>query len=186
MMGLRHWGRMVNWTAGPVLALLLSSCSEPAQPGRDVAQPSTTSPASAPSATVVPAGPLRDLAVDEAMGGHTLARHVDKTDAELAERLRREPQISAASTYTDRATAERSVGAALADAGGKLSAWEGRTGRRPNLVLQYVDRAKQPLGRSLRRGQRSARPATRALVVLKWNDRSSRFYVLTSYPEADR
>ena len=41
------------------------------------------------------------------MGGHTLARHVDKTDAELAERLRLEPQLSAASTYTDRAVAER-------------------------------------------------------------------------------
>ena len=118
------------------------------------------------------------------MGGHTLARHVDQTDAQLAERLRREPQISAASTYTDRATAERSVGAALAEAGGKLRAWEARTGRRPNLVLHYVDRSKQPLGRSLRRGQRSSRPAARALVVLKWNDRSSRFYVLTSYPEA--
>ena len=120
------------------------------------------------------------------MGGHTLSRHVDKTDAELAERLRREPQISAASTYTDRATAERSVGAALAEAGGQLSAWEGRTGGDRTWCLHYVDRAKQPLGRSLRRGQRSSRPATRALVVLKWNDRSSRFYVLTSYPETDR
>jgi Bacterial CdiA-CT RNAse A domain len=30
------------------------------------------------------------LAADEAMGGHTLARHVGRTDAQLAERLQKE------------------------------------------------------------------------------------------------
>jgi hypothetical protein len=120
------------------------------------------------------------------MGRHTLARHVGKSDAELADRLRRERQISAASTYTDRATAERSVGAALAAAGHKLTAWERRSGRRPNLVLHYADRAKRPLGRSLVRGQTSSRPASRAVVVLRWSEPSNRFYVLTSYPEAGR
>src|SRR5262245_32915992 len=69
----------------------------------------------------------RDLSADEAMGGHTLARHVGKTDAELVERLRREPQISTASTYTDRATAERVVGAALASAGRSFEQWRTRT-----------------------------------------------------------
>lgn len=119
------------------------------------------------------------------MGGHTLARHVGKTDAELAERLRREPGISAASTYTDRAVAERVVGTALAAAGGKLASWERRRGRRPNLVLHYAEPDRQPLGRSLGRGQRTARPASRAIVVLRWNERSNRFHVLTSYPEID-
>jgi Bacterial CdiA-CT RNAse A domain len=61
--------------------------------------------------------PGRDLSVDESMGGHTLARHVGKIDAELLQRLRREPQISAASTYTDRTSAESVVGAALAARG---------------------------------------------------------------------
>src|SRR5262245_17254362 len=91
------------------------------------------------------AQPRRDLAVDESMGGHTLARHVAKSDAELAERLRRERQISAASTYTDRATAERSVGAALADGGGKLASWQKRSGRRPNLVLHYVEPSRKTI-----------------------------------------
>ena len=39
----------------------------------------------------------RDLSLDESMGGHTLARHVGKSDAELADRLSRERQVSAAS-----------------------------------------------------------------------------------------
>jgi hypothetical protein len=128
----------------------------------------------------------RDLSLDESMGGHTLARHVGKSDAELAERLRRERQISAASTYPDRATAERTVGAALADAGGKLSAWMRRSGRRPNLVLHYVEPSRRPIGRSLRRGRDRVIPCTRAIVVLRWDDRKNRYYVLTSYPEADR
>jgi hypothetical protein len=120
------------------------------------------------------------------MGGHTLTRHVGRTDAELAERLRREPQISAASTWTDRDTADRVVGTALASADGKLTSWERRTGRRPNLVLHYTDRSGATLGRSLSRGEPAAVRCTRALVVLKWDERRDRFYVLTAYPEADR
>ena len=138
------------------------------------------------AATSVNAQQRRDLSVDEAMGGHTLARHVAKSDAELAERLGRERQISAASTYTDRATAERSVGTALADGGGKLTAWTRRSGRRPNLVLHYVEPSRRPIGRSLKRGSSRTVSCIRALVVLRWDDRKNRYYVLTSYPEADR
>ena len=128
----------------------------------------------------------RDLSIDESMGGHTLARHIGKSDAELADRLQREPQISAASTYADRTTAERSVGAALAEAGGKLTSWTRRSGRRPNLVLHYVEASRRPIGRSLKRGSSRTVPCIRALVVLRWDDRKDRYYVLTSYPEADR
>jgi hypothetical protein len=140
-------------------------------------------PASSP-----PHGPAvqgRDLSIDESMGGHTLARHVGKTDADLAERLRREPQISAASTYTDRAAAAHTVAAALDSSSGQLASWSKRQGRRPNLVLHYVSRD-GPLGRSLARGARGAVPCRSAIVVLRWDDRRDRFYVLTSYPEADR
>jgi Bacterial CdiA-CT RNAse A domain len=130
--------------------------------------------------------PARDLADDERMGGHTLARHVGKTDAELAERLRREPQISAASTYNDRNIAERSVAAALASSRGKIDAWQRRSGRRPNLALRYVDRSGQIVGRSLSRGQRTPVSCDRVVVVLRWNEQLDRFYVLTSYPESGR
>jgi hypothetical protein len=120
------------------------------------------------------------------MGGHTLARHVGRTDRELAERLRREPEISSASTYTDRHTAERTVGAALAAADGKLATWQSRSGRRPNLILHFVDPGRQPVGRSLSRGRSASVSCDRILVVLRWDERTDRFYVLTSYPEAGR
>jgi hypothetical protein len=131
-------------------------------------------------------GPRRDLQADEALGGHTLARHVGKTDAELAQRLRQEPRISAASTYTDRETAETAVGAALAAARGRVDGWARRRGARPNLVVTYATPRGEPVGRSLARGARRAVAVTQALVVLRWDERRRRWYVLTSYPEARR
>jgi hypothetical protein len=128
-----------------------------------------------------PAAP-HDLSVDEAMGGHTLQRHVGKSDADLIERLRREPQISSASTYTDRATAESVIAAALHSGNQALAKWRARTGRRPNFVLHY--HADRVIGRSVARGHSNAVPCERVVIVLRWDDGRQRDYVLTSYPEA--
>src|SRR5262245_40325842 len=91
-----------------------------------------------------------DLSEDEALGGHTLQRHVGKSDDDLRARLEREPQISSASTYTDRATAERVVGAALEKGSRAFTEWRERLGRRPNFALRY--RADGVIGRSIARG----------------------------------
>jgi hypothetical protein len=126
-----------------------------------------------------------DLEADEALGGHTLERHVGRSDSDLADRLRREPQISAASTYTDATTAKRVVGAAIARSRDRIQSWVGRGGgSRPNLVLNYSEPGGAAIGRSLGRRSRNSVPATRALVVLRWLPREQRWIVLTSYPEA--
>ena len=126
-----------------------------------------------------------DLDADEKLGGHTLERHVGRSDSDLADRLRREPQISAASTYTDAATAKRVVGAAIARSRGRIQEWAGRGGgSRPNLVLNYTEPGGAAIGRSLSRRSRNSVPASRALVVLRWLPREQRWIVLTSYPEA--
>ena len=180
--GWRRLGPPV-WLLVAVVAIV-TACNrhEPATEQPTAAQVATPAPATSARA---PSAKGRDLSIDEAMGGHTLARHVGKTDAELAERLRREPQISAASTYTDQASAERAVAGALDASSGQLSSWSKRRGPRPNLVLRYVSRDR-PLGRSLARRARAAVPCVRAIVVLRWDVRRNRYYVLTSYPEADR
>ena len=118
------------------------------------------------------------------MGGHTLQRHVGKTDAELIERLRREPHISSASTYSDLATAETVVGNALEAGDRAFAAWRARSGARPNFVLRY--HADRPIGRSIARGHSTSVSCDRALVVLRWDDGRRNYYVLTSYPEATR
>ena len=93
---------------------------------------------SLPIASVSAQPPRRDLAADERCGGHTIARHVGKTNRELAERLRQQPDISAASTYTDLQTAETVVGAALAKERSRIATWSARSGSRPNLALRYT------------------------------------------------
>lgn len=125
--------------------------------------------------------PRHDLTQDEESGGHTLRRHVARTDDQLRERLEREPNIAAASTYTDRETAERVVGLVLDQNRDKIPRWLSRPGGHPNLVLDYSGDPAQPIGRTLRREGR-LQPCSHAVVILKWNG-PSEYYVLTSYPE---
>lgn len=128
--------------------------------------------------------PRHDLATDEAMGGHTLARHVGRTDADLGARLNAEPSIGAASTYTDRATAERVVAATLAANERRIATWRARSGTRPNLALDFRGTPGDVIGRTIVRGRPTPIPSTNAIVVLCWSDRRGDAYVLTSYPEA--
>jgi hypothetical protein len=172
-----------------VLVLLVTgaACGQPASTRQ--ASPSTAGATAAvrePGGEIVRrnAPPRHDLSEDEARGGHTLARHVGRTDDQLRERLRRERNISAASTYTDRVTAEETIAAAVDGAQSKVTRWDARSGRRPNLVLDYTSAS--PVGRTLARGDRVSAPCARVVVVLRWDDRHDRSYVLTSYPECGR
>lgn len=176
------------WAVAALVAVALAGCGPSgAAPVRQSAAP-PASAAPPPSSDEAKAPPVssasHDLSADEALGGHTLQRHVGKTDADLIARLRREPQISSASTYTDRATAERVVGDALRSGNRAFAAWRERSGRKPNFVLRY--HADRVIGRSVGRGQTTSVPCNRALVVLRWDERRARYYVLTSYPEESR
>jgi len=147
----------------------------------------------APGAPSAPAGVVegraaasRDLAADEARGGHTLARHVGLSDADLVARLGREPGISAASTFADRDTAERVVAAALAANAARIDAWQRGDARQANLVVRHRGSPGVAVGRLVRRGARQAEAAYGARVVLRWDERRGDFYVLTAYPDDPR
>jgi hypothetical protein len=124
---------------------------------------------------------VRDLSIDDARGGHTLKRHVGRTDEQLRERLQNEKDISAASTYTDRETAERVVEAAIQNNQQKMQRWMERGAKRPNLALDYTDPS-DPIGRVMNRRAMGSVPCDRAIVVLK-ADGATDYFVLTSYPE---
>lgn len=124
----------------------------------------------------------RDLSQDESAGGHTLRKHVGRTDDQLRERLRHERNISAASTWNDRAGAERAVGIALQQNRDKIDRWLNRSGGHPNLVIDYDGDPSHPIGRSLRRDADEPQPCAHAIIVLKWTGPND-YYVLTSYPE---
>lgn len=120
-----------------------------------------------------------DLERDEARGGHTLEKHVGLSDEQLRERLNRERNITAASTWKDRATAEATVAEALGAERGRIESWVRRGARRPNLALHYD--AGHMIGRSLRRAESEPVECTRAVIVLRAD--GPNFYVLTAYPE---
>jgi Bacterial CdiA-CT RNAse A domain len=165
--------RVYAVTIFTALALLvwMPGCTAP--PTQDAA-PASTQPGSG-------AAHPRDLSIDEAAGGHTLHKHVGRTDAELRERLNHERNISAASTWNDRASAEVAVGAAIAEQQEKITRWLDRD-RHSNLVLDYAGDPAHPFGRTLRRGENTVQPCARAVIVLKW-DPPSDYHVLTAYPE---
>jgi hypothetical protein len=123
-----------------------------------------------------------DLPRDEQLGGHTLRKHVARSDRELADRLEREPHISAASTWSTSDLAEQTVAAALRSEAARIAQWQARGERRANLALHY--NAGREIGRSLERGASQPLPCTTAVIVLKAN--GDGFYVLTTYPEAAR
>jgi hypothetical protein len=154
--------------AGALLTTWAACTRPPAPENGPVAQPFTSAP--------------RDLSKDEAAGGHTLRKHVGRTDAELRERLRRERNISATSTWNDRESAEAAVGAAIAQDRSKINRWLERESGHPNLVLDYDGDSAHPFGRTLRRGADRVEPCTHAVIVLKW-DGANTYHVLTAYPE---
>jgi hypothetical protein len=137
------------------------------------------SPSSQPTTTTTG---RHDLSADEAAGGHTLRKHVGRTDDELRTRLRRERNISAASTWNDRDSAELAIGSAIAQQSNKVNRWLARENGHPNLVLDYTGDPAGPFGRTLRRGEDSVQPCAQAVIVLKWDGPNS-YHVLTAYPE---
>jgi hypothetical protein len=134
----------------------------------------------AQSSSRATSGPVRDLRWDEAAGGHIIRKHIGQTEQQLRERLQREPNITGASTYTDLSTAEHVVGAAIGQSQGEIQSWLNRSGRHPNLVLDYD--SPDPIGRTMNRGENQSRVCQHAVVVLKYAG-PNRYYVLTSYPE---
>ena len=124
--------------------------------------------------------------MDEARGGHTLARHVGRSDEDLRARLLSEPRIAAASTWTDRTTAERIVGAVLSSERDGIAKWTGWQRAAPESRARLPGTFRAPIGRTLRRGQTAVEPCTDAVVVLRWDNGRREYFVLTSYPEIRR
>jgi hypothetical protein len=178
---------MKRWIpAIPFIALFvwISGCGASPDPGLPEI-PRGEMPSAAKSVPNIPRDDAAryDLAPDEARGGHTLDKHVGRSDSELRERLTTERNISAASTWTNREVAEETVGQALRAEHDKIVRWENRGYPRPNLALHFD--GGRVIGRSMRHGDEISSPARQAVIVLKADGPNS-FYVLTSYPEDRR
>lgn len=127
------------------------------------------------SPSQVPGG---GLVAHEQAGGHTLAKHVGKTEAELQARLAQEPR-SRVSTFTDYSTAEAIIAEAIADSQTTILAWLS-TNPSQTLTISYT--AKRTAGFYLVRGTTTLVPSSHILVVLKPNPSLVLgYYILTAY-----
>jgi hypothetical protein len=171
-----HFWRVLALTASLAFLSWLTACTQ--------YNPASGGPAAQGETRRATGGAAHDLSRDEEMGGHTLRKHVGRTDEQLRERLEDERGISAASTYTDRAAAEMAVGAALERAHSRVEHWLERAGgHAPNLVLDF--HGDHPIGRTMHRGDSASQPCSDAKVVLRMSGQGE-YYVLTSYPECRR
>jgi len=128
----------------------------------------------------VPNIPGGGLDFHEAAGGHTLERHVSKTEAQLAQRLAKENRISSASSFSYRSVAESAIAEAMDTNKSAIDSWVKKKGNRYTIRHD----AHKIIGITLTRGQSKATSTSRLRIVLQ---RSTKlppgYFILTAYPQ---
>lgn len=119
-----------------------------------------------------------------AAGGHTIARHVGKTDAQLqqrmAEMVAKGFKTRAISTFPDLATAERAVSRGLRAHAQGIQTWA-KNGGRADFTAE-LDLGRE-IGRGVMRSTGQIVPMTKVFFVLRMRAYNGMpHYVLTAYP----
>lgn len=128
------------------------------------------------STRIVPGGGLQ---AHEAAGGHLIQRHVGQTDADLIARLNAQPNITAASSFPNRATAENAVSSALDANSTRINDFlSGSTNR---LVLNHDTGS--VVGSVVQRGSTTPVSSTSVRVVLQRDASMPTGYrIVTGFP----
>ena len=119
------------------------------------------------------------LQAHEDLGGHTIDRHVGKSDAELLARLAAEP-VPAVSTFHTLTEANRATREALRFAERDICSWLSNSSSQ--LALDYRQE-EGSVGRVIPRGSTSSIPGSGVRLVLYRSTSSPiGFYIRTSFP----
>lgn len=120
------------------------------------------------------------LAAHEARGGHTIARHVGRTEAQLRARLAQQSRIPAASTFRSLADAERIIGQALRANRQTITTWANSAA---NGQRRAFDFAVRNAGEGVVRSTGQLIQMHKVRVVLKKEVLNGKlYYILTSFP----
>jgi hypothetical protein len=124
----------------------------------------------------------RDVWDHENNGGHAIERHVGKDINWLRRRLQREPNLEAASSFTNVQLANRVQGTFVKRFEREINAWL-RDNRRdaPNRYVATVE-VDYIIGEVLERGANKTRKATRATLVIVKDDSAHGWHFVTSFP----
>lgn len=122
------------------------------------------------------------LAAEEAAGGHTIARHVGRSEAQLRARLVAETRIRAATTFRSLSEAEEVVAKALRANKEAITAWSKTAATNARQTITY-DAGKR-IGFGVVRSTNAVQEMTRVAVVIQKVESNGRLYfVLTAYPK---
>ena len=122
------------------------------------------------------------LSAEEVAGGHTIARHVGRSEAQLRARLAAESRITAASTFRTLADAEKSVAQALRAQQGVIKAWAKTANVGQTKAITHD--AGRVVGFGVLRSSNTTVQMSRLTVVLrKVSDRGRIYFVLTAFPK---
>ena len=111
--------------------------------------------------------------------GHTLARHVAKTDADLISRLAIQRGITGASSFTSETVAETVISSTISTNRGAIKSWL-NSGATTNLRLDYTGSTN--IGRGILRRTGIVNDLTNARIVLKPKGNGS-YFLLTAFPQ---
>lgn len=113
------------------------------------------------------------------IGGHTIRKHIGRTDAELRARLQAEPRRDAVSTFTNLRLAEWAISRVMRANAPRIEDWAKASPRRTLILTENVGRS---VGRVLLRETNKIKEGGRVLVVLKYETyKGMPYYVLTAY-----
>jgi Bacterial CdiA-CT RNAse A domain len=123
-----------------------------------------------------------NLASEEAAGGHTIARHVGRTEEQLRARLFQESKIPAATTFRTLREAERVLAEALRANKEAIKTWA-KTAT-AGQTKAFTHEAGRVIGQGVVRSTNQMHEMTKVVVVLKKVvDQNRIYFVLTSYPK---
>ncbi|TKJ55378.1 type IV secretion protein Rhs, partial [Pseudomonas sp. CFBP13506] len=130
-----------------------------------------------PYSVIVPGG---GLDAHEAAGGHLKEKHIGRTNQQLLYRLRQEPNIPAASTFHDRAAAEREISVVLDENQDKIDNF--LKGNQNQLIINQE--TKGPVGTCIKKNTTAAVSGTRIyLVIRKDINMHPGYRIHTGYPD---
>lgn len=112
-------------------------------------------------------------------GGHTIEKHIGRTEAQLRARLTAETGRDMVSSFTNRSIAEWAVSEVMRAHANRIATWARSN---PSIPLPLKKNVGRQIGIVLDRGAPKALPGRTAVVILKCERYNGMpYYVLTSY-----
>jgi len=114
------------------------------------------------------------------VGGHTIAKHVGRTEAQLRARLLAEPRIPVASTFTNLKVAEASISKTVRAHSAAIKSWAQTAG--PNQRLDILHDVGVSVGFGVVRSNGQVLNMSKVFVVLKMQSYNGKsYYILTAF-----